>query len=488
MYPFIGRDREIAQLNRLLDKKVASLVVIKGRRRIGKSRLAAEFGKIGKFLTFSGVLPTSNTINETQLKEFGWQLGKALEQPPFHDKDWNDLFLRLATHTRQGRVVILLDEISWMGSCDPDFAGKFKNAWDLEFKKNPRLILILCGSVSSWIDEHILNSKGFLGRVSLQITLNELSLRDCQYFWGKWGARISDYEKFKLLSVTGGVPKYLEEIHPRLSAEENIKQLCFESAGLLFNEFEQIFVDIFSKRNEIYKHIVQCIADGKYEYDDIYKKLNIEKSGTITRYLDDLVQSGFVRRDFTWQIKSGKRAKFSRYRVSDNYLRFYLKFIEPNKEKITLDRFADVSLASLPGWEGMMGLQFENLVLHNRHYIFKLLNLNLTDIVYDNPFFQKKTTRHEGCQIDFMIQTRFDTLYICEIKFSKNPIKSNIIADMNEKIRRLKVPKHISRRTVLIHVNGVSDEIVERDYFSHIISFGSLLTETAEIMRSSNRM
>lgn len=450
-------------------------MVVKGRRRIGKSRLIEEFGKSLKMVTLSGVVPTEKTTLESQLQEFGWQLGKALGQPAFKDHDWNDLFLRLANHTKKGRVIILLDEISWMGSLDPDFLGKLKNAWDLEFKKNPQLILVLCGSVSAWIEKNILNSSGFLGRISLNLTLDELPLCDCNYFWLEAGNNISAYEKFKVLSVTGGIPKYLEEIQPSLSAEGNIKNLCFDRSGLLFNEFDQIFTDIFSNRSEIYKRIVQCLADGKYEYEDIYKKLNVEKSGVTSDYLDELVKSGFIRRDFTWHIKNGKTSKLSRYRISDNYLRFYLKYIVPNKEKIERGSYMNQSLTALPGWESAMGLQFENLVLNNRQHIFQLLNINPDDVIYDNPFFQHHTIRHESCHIDYMIQTRFDTLYVCEIKFSKHPIKADVITEMQKKIKRLKAPRHVSRRMVLIHVNGVSDDIVDSRYFSNVIDFSQLI-------------
>jgi AAA+ ATPase superfamily predicted ATPase len=472
MSTFVGRRKELNQLNLLLNKKSASLVVVKGRRRIGKSRLIEEFGKSHRIYTFSGVFPNEKTTLQSQLREFGWQLGKALGQPAFNDDDWNDLFLRLAKHTRKGRVIILLDEISWMGSLDSDFLGKLKNAWDLEFKKNPQLILVLCGSVSAWIEKNILNSSGFLGRISLKLTLEELPLFNCNNFWIDKGDDISAYEKFKILSVTGGIPKYLEEMQPNLSAEENIKNLCFDRSGLLFNEFDQIFSDIFSSRSVIYKRIVECLADGKYESEEIYKKLGVDKSGVTSEYLDDLVKSGFLRRDFTWHVVNGKTSKLSRYRVSDNYLRFYLKYILPHKEKIERGGYYDASLLALPGWEGAMGLQFENLVLNNREQILKILQINSSDIVYDNPFFQRKTIRQEGCQVDYLIQTRFDTLYVCEIKFSKHPVKVSVIDEVKEKVRRLKAPRHISRRAVLIHVNGVDEDIVDGRYFSSIINFG----------------
>lgn len=473
--PFIGRKKELNQLELLRHKNSASLVVIKGRRRIGKSRLIQEFGQDMKMLSFSGIPPTEKTTLKSELLEFGWQLGKALSQPPFKDEDWNDLFLRLASQTREGPALILLDEISWMGSKDPHFLGKLKNAWDLEFKKNPQLILVLCGSVSSWIEKNILSSTGFLGRVSLNLTLEELPLSDCNQFWRNAKDYITPYEKFKVLSVTGGIPKYLEELQPHLSAEENIKNLCFDKSGLLFNEFNQIFTDIFSSRSETYKKIVRCIADGQYDYEMIYKKLHVEKSGVISEYLNDLVTSGFVRRDYTWHLNSGMSSKLSRYRISDNYLRFYLKYILPNQEKIERNSYAGQSLALLPGWEGTMGLQFENLVLNNRQRILELLKIDPNEVVYDNPYFQNKTARQESCQVDYLIQTRFDTVYVCEIKFSRHPLRANLIGIMQEKVQKLKLPRHISRRPILIHVNGVNEDVIEFQYFSSIIDFGQIL-------------
>ncbi len=478
MTHFIGRKKELALLDSLLEKASSSLVVVKGRRRIGKSRLIEEFGKTvpsGTTYVFSGTPPTDKTTLQSQLDEFGWQLGKALGQPAFKDDNWNDLFLRLAKSTRTGRVLILLDEISWMGSKDHTFLGKLKNAWDLEFKKNPKLILVLCGSVSTWIEKNILRSTGFLGRISLSLTIEELPIDDCAQFWLRQKKAVSAHEKFKVLTVTGGVPKYLEEIRPNQSAEANIRRLCFESSGLLFNEFDQIFSDLFSSRSKMYKEIVQCIADGSYEYEAIYKKLGVEKTGVISDYLEDLIKSGFVQRDYAWHLKTGKVSKLSTFRISDNYLRFYLKYIMPQQEKIRRGALDNVSLTLMPGWETLMGLQFENLVLNNRKKIHELLGIKPEEIVYDNPFFQHTTTRQAGCQIDYLIQTRFDTLYLCEIKFYRHPVTTQVIKDVEKKIERLECPRYFSHRPVLIHVNGVADEVLESQYFAHIIDFGQLL-------------
>jgi AAA+ ATPase superfamily predicted ATPase len=469
MNKFIGRQEELKQLSILLNKNSSSLVVVTGRRRIGKSRLIQEFGKKHKMYKFSGSPPTHTTTRQSQLEEFGWQLGKNLDQPAFKDTNWNDLFLRLAASTKKGRVIILFDEISWIGSKDPDFLGKLKNAWDLEFSQNPQLILILCGSVSTWIEKNILSSTGFLGRISLSLKVQELPLKDLNEFWGDMP--ISVYEKFKILSVTGGVPKYLEEVIPKMTAEENIQRLCFTPSGFLFKEFDQIFSDLFQKRSKIYKQIVESLITRPFVAQEIYDALETQKSGVINSYLQDLCQAGFIKRNYTWNLKEGAVSKLSQYSLCDNYLRFYLKYINPIKAKI------EKGPVNLQSFESIMGLQFENMVLNNRQAIFDHLNISFENVINDGPFFQFPTKLQKGCQVDYLIQTRFGTLYVCEIKFSKHPIGMEVVFEMKQKIKALKIPKHISCRPVLIQVNGVTDSLKEEEYFANIniIDFSNLL-------------
>lgn len=472
---FIGRLTELARLESLLAKKSASLVVMTGRRRVGKSRLIEHFAADIPFYSFSALAPEEGVTAQTQRDEFAKELSKQFDLPPLRADDWSDLFGALAKQTKNGRVIILLDEISWMAMDDPTFLGKLKNAWDKEFKKNPQLILFLCGSVSTWIEKNIISSTGFFGRISLYPTINELSLSDCNNMLESIGFHGSAYEKFKILSVTGGIPWYIEHIQPKLSADDNIKNLCFTKEGILFNEFELIFHDIFMKRSEIYKPIIEILADKPLEFDEIATALNYSNSGALSDYLEDLAKTGFITRDYTWLPKTGKISRLSHFRLSDNYLRFYLKYILKNINKISNDEFGDFSLSSMPGWQSIMGLQFENLVLKNRKAIHKILKINPEDVVISNPFFQRKTTRMPGCQIDYMIQNRFGTIYVCEIKFSIHPIKSNVIEEMKDKIGKLKLPRNTACRPVLIHVNGVNEDVLEKNYFSEIIDFSELL-------------
>jgi hypothetical protein len=167
----------------------------------------------------------------------------------------------------------------------------------------------------------------------------------------------------------------------------------------------------------------------------------------------------------------------SRYRLSDNYLRFYVKYIAPNRSVIEKDGFFSL-VTQLPGWEGIMGLQFENLVVHNRKTLWKILGISPEEIVMEGPFFQSSTARQAGCQIDYMIQTRFHNLYLCEIKFSKKAIGSAIFQEMEEKKKNLKVPKNFSFRPVLIHVNGVDEAVLDERYFDKIVDFGELITSS----------
>lgn len=262
-----------------------------------------------------------------------------------------------------------------------------------------------------------------LGRPSLYMTLREFALNECNKFWVKMGEKISAFEKLKVLAVTGGVPRYLELINPNITAEINTNEMCFKPNAPLLNEFKFIFYDIFGKRSSIYKKIIGNLLNG-----------------------------------------------------------VALKYIQPNKTKISKGMFVKNLIAALSGRDSIIALQFENLVLNNELHIIDILGINLADVIFLNPYFQKQTKRHLGCQIDLMIQTKFNNLYICEIKFSKNPITTTIISELQQKIERLSLPKNFSYRLVLIHAKGVNENVIESGFIAKIIDFGELLMETRDEM------
>lgn len=472
---FVGRKEELAQLNLFLKKKTASLIVIKGRRRIGKSRLVEKFAEHKTFYQFAGLPPGEGVTSQDQRDEFARRLREQFGIPEFKTEDWGALFALLGRETISGQVIILFDEISWMADGDETFLGKLKNAWEQHFKKNNQLILIFCSSISMWIEENILGSTGYFGRVSWDMQLDPLPLKDCSTMLDQQGFKTSAHEKFKILSVTGGVPWYIEQMQGQLSADDNIKRQCFTKGGVLVNDFDRIFHDLFEKRDEIYKKLIVAIANSPLDYNNIALKTRYPKSGRLSAYLQNLVKAGFLSKDQNWSLQTGKEVELYKYRLSDNYLRFYLRYIAPRKNQIDAKRFNQTALSSLPEWDTIMGLQFENLVANNRHELYTLLNINPNDILYDNPFFQRKTLRQAGCQIDFLIQTKFKTIYVCEIKFSSSPISKKVIQTVEQKIQRITLPKGFACLPVLIHVNGITEQVNAADYFHTIVDFSELI-------------
>lgn len=475
MLAFSGRKHELTLLNQLLEKKTASMAVIYGRRRVGKSRLIEEFSKSLTTYTFTGLHPDLELSKKEQIEEFATQVGLEFkaDQPTY--KNWSEAFHDLAERTKSGKVLIVLDEITWMGGQDPSFLGKLKIAWDKYFKKNPELILILCGSVSAWINKNILASTGFHGRISLTQRLKELPIPICKNFWGTLSRKISSYEKLKILAVTGGIPKYLEEINLAESAEQNIKRLGFLESGILYNDFKQIFSDSLQKDNELHRKIVKLLANGIMTQSKLTELAGTTSGGRMSDCLEDLTLAGFITKHYVWKLSTGTATNSYCYRLSDNYLRFYLKYILPNAEKIISGHFQFSSFDNLPAWSSIIALQIENLVLNNRQEIIKRLNIPNEEIVCDGPYLQRKTKARPGCQIDYLIQTKFGGLYLCEIKFTRNTIRKDIIKEIEQKINALSIPKNTSVRPILIHVGDLHDELVDLQYFAKTINLTTLL-------------
>lgn len=483
--PFIGRETYLSKLNALWKRKRAALVVCVGRRRIGKSRLIQEFGysHADHFLEFQGLSPRSKQTNIDQLKHFGEKLAGYMRlAEPIILNNWTQAFALLAQSIPQtGKTVILLDEISWMGQHDRDFAGKIKDTWDTRFSTYPNIVLVLCGSVSAWIEHNILQNTGFLDRPSLRINLPELPLHDCnRMVWSK-KTQISNSEKLRMLAVTGGVPRYLEELDPTQSSVDNIQRLCFDPSGALFrnrdglSEFELIFNDVFQARAITYRLIVEALISGRKTLSEISNETGKSRSGILSTYAKDLELAGYLREEPHFSVGHGEK-KGSHFRLRDNYLRFYLKYIEPHRKAIDQGRFNLSNLANLPAWDSIMGLQFENLVLNNQQLIEKELGIE-GQVLQGGPYYQTNTQRYKGCQIDLLLETEY-SLYICEIKLRKK-IDGNVIEQVLEKRNRLLVPKskkHLNVFPVLIYTGNIASVVGNSDFFQKKIDFSKMLT------------
>lgn len=475
--PFIGRSTELKRLLELKKKTTSSLIVIRGRRRIGKSRLAEEFGKtFDHFIEIQGLGPANSSNNQDQLNHFSNKLSEIFNSKKEVFEDWSEAFHSLANKVKKGKYLILLDEISWMGRYDPLFSAKLKEAWDTSFKKNNNLNLILCGSVSFWIEEHIIKNQVFEGRVSLDLFLEELTLREINNFWSLKSNKFGLLEKMLILSVTGGVPKYLEEIIDSETAEQNIIRLCFQKGGFLFEEYDKIFKEIFQAKAKTLDKIVRLIVEKKLSPVEISKKLHQPIGSFFSNNLHILEISGFIFRDYTFK-PDGSISKISYFRLKDNYLRFYLKYIEPLKPKIERGGKTILSLKDLPNFDGIMGLQFENLVLANRSIILELLNINSSQVVTAAPYFQPKNSKTKAaCQVDLLIHTTLDVFYLCEIKFQKI-INISVIKEIEKKSKALKLPRRSALKKILIYEGSLDENhrTSIEEYFFRIISFQEIL-------------
>lgn len=468
--PFVGRKAALAELKILNESAGASLVVIRGRRRIGKSRLVEEYAQHQTFIKFSGLAPEDGITAKHQRENFANQFQENFHSYLPSSDDWSHLFSALASQIKTQPLVLLFDEITWMATDDPTFLPKLKNFWDDHASNNVNLLFILCSSISSWIDENILASKAFYGRVRGQVTLEELSLSESKELLNLLDVRCSRLETFYILSITGGVPWYLELFSHQQSVLENIKRLCFRKEGALTREFSRIFGDLFGRRETIYQHIVLALSDQKLTQLQIAKKLNYSSGQRLSMYLNDLKTAGFLKNEVSWSIKTGKTSKLIQWRLSDNYLRFYLKYISPNLDKIENDRGLSL-YDSIDNFSGIMGLQFENLVLNNTAILINALGIHESEIVFDNAYFQKSTKISPGCQIDYMIQTKLNTLFVFEIKFSKREISASVIQEVQEKMNHIKKPKSFACIPILVHVNGVTEELEDRGFFYRMINF-----------------
>lgn len=478
---FYGRESDLNDLAQLWRKRVASLVTCRGRRRIGKSTLIEEFARRSgaRLLKIEGKAPEPGLTNRHQLASFLEQLRRQTKTNVSSLGNWSEAFKALDDELGRDKTVLLLDEISWMGKYDVGFPGELKIAWDNLFKKHNQLIVVLCGSVSTWISKNILNNTGFVGRASLNLTVRELPIDVCVRFWGRRAARTATKDIIDVLSVTGGVPRYLEEVDPSLSADENIRRMCFTPNALLRDDFTKIFNVVFGANAVMKRRILECLSNGPLSVSELSEGLGVERSGSISDHLDDLEVAGFVAEDVGIDPSTGRESRRSRYRVSDNYTRFFLRYIQPNARTIDNGSFRFNALETLKGWEAMLGLQFENLIIGNLPALLDKVGFGNALLKSAAPYRQLATNRRKGCQIDLLLQAE-RKVCVVEIK-RKAAIGREVEDEVERKVRALALGKDVSVRTALVYAGELSKAIEADGYFDYLISVESLMTSANNV-------
>ncbi len=470
---FFGRERQLEDLKGLWGKRVSSLCTCRGRRRIGKSTLIEQFAKISnaRFIKIEGVRPKDGYANEDELSAFAVQLAAQTGSERTTPENWLSAFIRLDKEIRDDeKTVVLIDEISWLGYYDATFPDMAKIAWDNYWKKHDRLIVVLCGSISGWIKEKIIDNGAFYGRRSLDMAVGELPLSQCVKFWGASASRIEPREMLDVLSVTGGVPRYLEEVDPSLSAAENIRKMAFRANSTLRTDFDEMFTDVVTKQPRLAGRVIRCLAQGAMTVTELAAALGMEKGGKLSSALGQLCESSFVALDAGRNPETGVKIRERRYRIKDNYARFYLRYIEPSKEMIDAGSYSFATLSALEGWESVMGLAFENLVVNNYAELIPSLHLGNALIESAAPYRRMGTS---GLQIDLLIQTR-RAMYVVEIKRQRE-IGREVEHEVEQKVERLGRHEGRSVRTALVYEGHLAPIVEADDFFDSIVSVQDLM-------------
>ena len=473
---FYGRKYYINLLEELLKKPLSSVVTCRGRRRVGKSTLFEEFARRNgcHFLKLEGRAPGDGVGDQEQREAFGLQLAEQSPLPRLTPEDWPQAFKLLDSvlFERPEWTVLLLDEISWMGGSSKTFASDLKIAWDNHLKKHDRLIMVICGSVSSWVTENFVESTGFVGRRSYDFILPELPLDEAVGFWSGVREQRTSREILDVLSVTGGVPRYLEEMDLSLSADENIRRSFYRPEGYLYQDFAAIFDRVLGQKKERCRRILEAISEGATTVSEIAGALGVERSGYLSADLKNLDVAGFIAGERGINPETGEPALQIRYRIKDCYTHFYLKQVLPERARIEKGLYESMSLARTEGWDARMGRQFETLVLNNFKALLPLLGLSGVNVLSAAPYL-KRGRKGEGCQIDLLVQTEA-IAYVVEIK-RKRVIGEDIAVDVAQKVSRLPLRKGVSVRTALVYEGELEESLVRRQVFDFLIPARKLL-------------
>jgi AAA+ ATPase superfamily predicted ATPase len=470
----IGRKMESGLLIEYSQKPTAQLVCVYGRRRIGKSFLIEKVFQDKNFLQFEGL---ENEHTDVQIKNFTHDLARQTgNKILFHAKvyEWDQILDEFTKYLQQQKehTVILFDEFQWMAAQKSLLVSLFKKYWDQYWSKC-NVTIILCGSISSFMVKKVIKSKALYGRINLELNIGPLSWSDCCQFLPKR----NEQEVFKYYLTFGGVPKYWTLLSPHKSYQQNMEALFLQKQSYLLNDYEKIFYSQF-KEPKTYELIVKALSDGPLNLDEIALKIKKTSSGSVKTYLDNLLSAGFVLSYFPYDKK--ENSKLKKYKISDEYLRYYFKFILANKSQILNNSNHKPLFSRLieSNWEIWSGFALENFCLKNAMSLAEVMGFD-TYVDSFGPYFQradaKSSARGSGFQIDLIFKRTDKVITVCEIKFYQKPVTAKVIADVEKKIQLLDIPRGFSVEKALITINGADQGLVDSQYFDHILELKNFL-------------
>lgn len=434
MEGIVGRKEEIKELERLYGSGRAEFVAIYGRRRVGKTFLVKNALKERITFQHTGVSPAEldgerKRLN-TQLESFYFSLlNHGLEGFP-KPKTWMEAFFRLEQLLQQaddgGRQVVFFDELPWMETPRSGFLQAFESFWNGWCSGRNNIMLVVCGSATSWILSNLSRSRGGLyGRLTAEIKLSPFTLGECEEYFNAEGIELSRYDIVQAYMVFGGIPYYLSNFQRGLSLEQNIDRLLFGPKPRLRDEFNRLFNAIFSNPEDC-KKIVRLLAcrHSGYSRKEIAEATGLAYGGVLTDTLEAMAESDFI----TKYEPYGSTPKTCFYKLSDNFSLFWLKNVEPRAGKdLSADNFA------APVMRAWRGVAFEEACMQHIRQIKQALGISgvRTEI---SAWSVRGGDEAEGSQIDMLIIRDDRIVNLCEMKFAAGEYV--IDKDEEQKLRR----------------------------------------------------
>ena len=416
----IGRNEELKTLQELLSSNKPEFVALYGRRRVGKTYLIKEFFNNTFSFYVTGV---QNSTSKMQLRIFKEALVKYGDKNKAVPKDWFEAFARLEqllqsndvyTDYASGKKIVFLDELPWMDSPRSDFKSALDYFWNSWGSSEKDLILIVCGSATSWIINNIVkDTGGFYNRLTKQIRLMPFNLSECQKFLESNNIHFNRKQIVESYMIFGGIPYYLNYLKPGYSLAQNIEMLFFHENGPLRYEFDQLFKALF-RNSQQYIDIIRELSKTKYgrTRNELLESGKTVTGKELTACLENLEQCGFIRK-YT-DFKTPKNG--CHFQLIDPLCLFYLHFIENER----IDSW--LGILGTPKHSSWCGLAFEKVCLQHTNQMKKALGISG---ITSREFSWSSKNSTPGAQIDLIIDRNDEVINICEMKYYKEAFTIN---------------------------------------------------------------
>ena len=450
MEKFVDREEEMMTLQSEYERPGSSLVILYGRRRVGKTALISEFIK-GKNALFFLASEESEAQNRTAFKEKAADFtgNELLRQ--FDAKSWDILFQTIMQTPFQEKPIIVIDEFQYIGKSNPAFPSIFQRIWE-EQLKDRSVMVILCGSLISMMESQTLSySSPLYGRRTAQIRLKQIPFRYYHEFFPDKSPR----ELVEYYSVTGGVPKYIELFSESDDIYHAIQKNILNRSGYLYDEPHFLLQQEVSEIGN-YFSIIRAIAAGNSKLSAISTVLEV-KSTSLTKYLKTLIDLDILEREVPVTEENPEKSKKGLYKIKDNYLRFWFAFIYPNMSFIESGNSAIV-----------LNKIRKSMVSSHTAFVYEdvcreqMWNLNAND-AWSFHFSKLGRWWDSRNEIDIAAtDPDGSNLILGECKFWQEPVGSNILYALEQKAATVEWRKD-RRHTwlILFSAAGFTDELKE---------------------------